>query len=141
MKGSYILVISVKQDIELLIGSLGKIKFIKGYYFYIGSAMGNYGSASLENRVKRHLLSKNQKRCYWHIDYLLNDVHTHITRLYLIPSNKPIECRIAEEFSKISTSFINKFGSSDCSCKSHLFYMENQNQFKFRNLNIQVNQK
>ncbi|MFX1391117.1 MAG: DUF123 domain-containing protein [Promethearchaeota archaeon] len=136
MKGSYILVISVKQDIELIIGALGKIKFVKGYYFYIGSAMGNYGSATLENRVKRHLLSKNQKKRYWHIDYLLNDVHTYITKLYLIPSNKPLECRIAEELSKISTSSINKFGSSDCNCKSHLFYMKDLNQFKLNNLNI-----
>ena len=54
MKGTYILVIFLKENSKIEIGSLGKISFSKGYYLYVGSAMGNYGSATLINRVKRH---------------------------------------------------------------------------------------
>ncbi|HDJ96588.1 MAG TPA: GIY-YIG nuclease family protein, partial [Candidatus Aenigmarchaeota archaeon] len=39
MKGSYILFLEVKKSIEVNVGSLGKIKFKRGIYAYVGSAM------------------------------------------------------------------------------------------------------
>jgi Uri superfamily endonuclease len=122
MKGSYILVILLNKDNEIIIGALGIIKFKKGFYFYVGSAMGNYGSSTLLNRVKRHISNKDDKRIHWHIDYLLNNIHTIITKIYLIPSIENLECYIAQELSKICTGYITNFGSSDCKCISHLFY-------------------
>ncbi len=55
MKGVYCLIIKVKTDIIQKIGALGKIKFDKGIYVYVGSAQNN-----LKKRIKRHL-SKNKK--------------------------------------------------------------------------------
>ena len=72
MKGSYILVIYIPEMNEITIGALGNIIFNEGFYLYIGSAMGGYGSATLENRVKRHISPSNNKKTHWHIDYLLN---------------------------------------------------------------------
>ena len=127
MKGSYILVIFIQKNIELIIGTLGNIVFKEGYYLYVGSAMGNSGSTTLINRVKRHISFSKNKKIYWHIDYLLNSENTSLCSLYLIPSPQNLECLIASELLKISQDYVNNFGSSDCNCKSHLFYNE---QFK-----------
>ena len=125
MKGTYIIVIYVLENSVIKIGALGEIEFLKGYYWYIGSAMGNKGSTTLENRVKRHVSISKDKKIFWHIDYLLTNNNCIITRLYLIPSLKRLECIIANEVSQISDQFIKNFGSSDCDCPSHLYYFQN----------------
>ena len=125
MKGSYILVILLEREKIIKIGSLRNILFSKGFYLYVGSAMGNSGSSTVLNRVKRHFLNKSEKKLHWHIDYLLADVNSFIVKLYLIPSIKPLECIIAREILWQCDNFIKDFGSSDCSCKSHLFYFQN----------------
>jgi len=130
MKGSYILVVFIEREIKPIIGALGKITFRKGFYFYIGSAMGNMGSSTLLNRVKRYLSNNSKKKIHWHIDYLLADVHSIITKIYLIPSTEPLECIIAQNLLEICDSFIKNFGSSDCQCKSHLFYFKYFDTFK-----------
>lgn len=125
MKGSYILAVYIERDIQIEVGALGFIIFKKGFYFYIGSAMGDYGSSTLLNRVKRHFLCKNEKKIHWHIDYLLADIHSMIIKTYLIPSKSPLECIIAKELAEICEGSIKNFGSSDCTCVSHLFYFKN----------------
>ncbi len=131
MKGSYILVIYLPEINELNIGSLGNIIFKEGFYLYVGSAMGNYGSSTLENRVKRHISKSKFKKTHWHIDYLLNYEESIITRIYLIPSFSPLECIIAKEIMVLSDSKIENFGSSDCSCSSHLFYFQDFKEFRY----------
>jgi Uri superfamily endonuclease len=135
MKGSYLLEIYLESDIEIIVGALGNINFNKGFYFYVGSAMGEYGSSTLTNRVKRHFLNKNEKKIHWHIDYLLVDIDSLITKTYLIPSKYPLECIIAKEFSALCDDSIKNFGSSDCNCTSHLFYFENLDYFHKTNSN------
>ena len=53
MKGSYILVIELKEEKIIQIGKLGKIHFKKGFYVYIGSALNG-----LEQRITRHLIKE-----------------------------------------------------------------------------------
>jgi len=129
MKGSYILVIFLSKQVKIEIGALGTISFSKGYYLYVGSAMGNIGSTTLENRVKRHLTDSANKKIHWHIDYLLNDEGFSITKLYIVPSLMRLECVIARDIKEASDSFIKNFGSTDCSCKSHLFYFKEFRKF------------
>ncbi|MFW9875593.1 MAG: DUF123 domain-containing protein [Candidatus Thorarchaeota archaeon] len=124
MKGSYIIVIQIPETVETVIGALGNILFEEGFYFYIGSAMGSYGSNTLENRVKRHISTSNNRTIHWHIDYLLNYESSRIIKIYLIPSLYRLECIIAEEIMDISDDIIEDFGSSDCKCKSHLYYFQ-----------------
>jgi len=38
-KGSYVLVIEVKDDGEMKVGKLGVIRFNRGYYAYVGSCI------------------------------------------------------------------------------------------------------
>ncbi len=124
MKGSYILVVYIQKHIELLVGALGRIKFKQGFYLYIGSAMGNSGSTTLINRVKRHVSPSESKKIHWHIDYLLNNKFVLVYCIYLIPSLQKMECLIVNELLNKSDGHINKFGSSDCFCISHLLYFK-----------------
>jgi Uri superfamily endonuclease len=64
MKGSYIILIELKQDAKIRIGKIGDIFFKKGHYLYIGSALNG-----LELRITRHF--RDDKKIHWHIDYLL----------------------------------------------------------------------
>ncbi len=91
--------------------------------------MGDFGSSTLVNRVKRHIKPSEDKKTHWHIDYLLNHKRSLITKLYLIPSLKRLECLIAKDLIKIADDYIKDFGSSDCSCLSHLFYFKEFKEF------------
>lgn len=130
MKGTYIIVIHLQENSKIIIGSLGKLDFIKGYYLYIGSAMGNRSSVTLENRIKRHVSESSIKNLFWHIDYLLVSKHCLVTKIYLIPTIIRLECIISKELYKASDNYIKNFGSSDCQCPSHLYYFTEFNGIK-----------
>ena len=121
MKGIYILLIKISKNMQEKIGSLGRIKFDKGIYAYVGSAQNN-----LEKRISRHLL-KNKKK-FWHIDYLLNNTAVKILKIFYKKMGKLEECKIAKKLSK-TEYLIPNFGCSDCDCKSHLFRIKNQHIF------------
>ncbi|HOV91048.1 MAG TPA: DNA/RNA nuclease SfsA [Syntrophorhabdaceae bacterium] len=114
-RGSYVLILNLNCDKSLSIGGLGKIFFRKGYYLYVGSAMKN-----LNKRLARH--KKRNKPHFWHIDYLREEADL----IHVIPvrSHKRLECHMASSIKGIADGFAPDFGSSDCNCDSHLFYME-----------------
>ncbi len=115
MKGCYCLVIRLDETSEIKIGKkLGKIKFKKGYYVYVGSAMN-----SLISRIKRHL--SDDKKLHWHIDYFLK--YSQITEVIYNRSNRKIECDLSKYIAS-KTSGIRDFGCSDCDCESHLYYFK-----------------
>jgi len=116
MKGSYVLIINLKKEKEIEIGRLGRILFSKGYYAYVGSGLN-----SLEKRIDRHLRKNKKKR--WHIDYLLEE--GKIEEILYRESNRKEECNIARILSK-KFNFTPGFGSSDCKCRSHLFFNYNK---------------
>ena len=131
MKGSYILIICIPEKVKIYVGSLGELLFNQGFYLYIGSAMGNWGSSTLLNRVKRHVQPAEDKKVHWHIDYLLNQNKNSITQIYLIPSLERLECIIAKDLIRFADDFIKNFGSSDCNCQSHLIYFKEFKRFIF----------
>lgn len=112
-KGVYALIIKLDKEKRIHVGKLDIITFKPGFYVYVGSGMN-----SLEKRIQRHFSSS--KRLRWHIDYLLAKANPLEARVLKKP--KAWECRLARFLEKISDSFIPKFGSSDCKCKSHLFF-------------------
>ncbi|MCI6774740.1 GIY-YIG nuclease family protein [Methanobrevibacter boviskoreani] len=118
MKGTYCLIIELKKSIKTKIGALGKIEFMPGYYVYVGSAMN-----SIESRVKRHLA--DDKKLHWHIDYLLKNKDADIVEVIYTLSSRKIECELSDYIKNISDDSIDSFGSSDCSCDSHLHYFQN----------------
>ena len=116
MKGSYVLLIQLPEEQRITIGSLKAIYFPRGYYAYIGSAMGGFKS-----RLNRHL--KSNKKPHWHIDYLLEK--TSISEIILSETKDRAECAIAQALNGQFDS-IPGFGSSDCKCRSHLFFAANK---------------
>ncbi len=125
MKGSYLLFIKLDNDMTIKYGINKKNFFKKGYYVYVGSALN-----SIENRIARHLRSNKNK--HWHIDYLLN--YGKILNIFYKEKNYKEECRIAGLLKNKFLS-IDDFGSSDCKCKSHLFYGSKEKflDFAFKN--------
>jgi sugar fermentation stimulation protein A len=113
-RGSYLLILHIKRKINIRIGKLGNVSFKKGFYIYVGSAMAN-----LSKRMERH--HHIRKRHHWHIDDLRAVAEFHA--VLAIRSSVRLECEIAKAFSEIAEWVIDGFGSTDCSCKTHLFGM------------------
>lgn len=121
-KGIYCLIIRVKKDIKVKIGSIGHLNFKKDLYAYIGSAQNN-----IDKRVERHI--KKTKARFWHIDYLLAKKETLIKKAFYKKADKKEECRIASLLIKSETP-VNGFGCSDCNCCSHLFRLKSLKSIK-----------
>lgn len=125
--GIYTLIIEVCKELEIKIGSLGYKKYPKGLYTYTGSALGP-SKSSLLNRIFRHLHIK--KRCFWHIDYLLNNKYAKVKGIVYSKTNKPYECLINQKLMRRSLKLLQLegFGASDCkqNCKTHLLYFANE---------------
>ncbi|MFQ6083158.1 MAG: DUF123 domain-containing protein [Candidatus Aminicenantia bacterium] len=111
----YILLINLKEPKKIKVGKLGMMIFKPGIYLYLGSAQ-----AGFKTRIRRHL--RNEKKLFWHIDYLLREAE--IEEVWL-KKDESVECKTAMEiqnYSDFSFHPIKGFGSSDCNCLTHLFY-------------------
>ncbi|MEW6375932.1 MAG: GIY-YIG nuclease family protein [Thermodesulfobacteriota bacterium] len=113
-RGSYLLILNLKRRQKIKIGKLGRISFKKGFYIYVGSAMTH-----LTKRMERH--KRLRKKHHWHIDELRAVAEFH--SVLAIRSSIRLECEIAKALSKITEWVTPGFGSTDCSCKTHLFGM------------------
>lgn len=113
--GSYILILRIPNDITIAVGSLGHVFFPRGYYMYIGSSKLN-----LTKRIERHL--RKRKKYFWHIDYLRD--HAAACIALPIRSNALLEHDVASAISRIANWSVPGLGSSDCSCETHLFAMQ-----------------
>ncbi|OPY64224.1 MAG: Sugar fermentation stimulation protein A [Syntrophorhabdaceae bacterium PtaU1.Bin034] len=113
-RGSYLLILKLKEDSSIPVGTGRFHSFRKGFYLYVGSAMAN-----LTARIERHCRSR--KRYHWHIDWLRSvaDVHAVLP----VRSSTRLECSLAEALSGVAEWFVPGFGCSDCSCDTHLFGM------------------
>ena len=112
IKGIYILLIQLPEEQTIAIGSRQNIHFRGGYYAYVGSALSGF-----ESRLNRYL--RRNKKPHWHIDYLLS--RASIKSIILGEVEDRVECTVAEALSRQFDS-IPGFGSSDCKCRSHLFF-------------------
>lgn len=129
------------------------VKFEKGIYLYVGSAMG-IGATSLPNRLLRHAIKKNgekhpvfeelvdffrergtpyrkplRKTLRWHIDYILE--HMLLEMIFFDLSSKPKEKNWARKLAsspQIRTAFA-KIGSSDDGGFPHFFLLKKEKIF------------
>jgi len=113
-RGSYLLILRLRNKEGINIGSLGKVRFKEGFYIYIGSAMAN-----LTKRMERH--RHLRKKHHWHIDELRAAAEFH--GVLAIRSSTRLECEIAEATAGMAEWKIPGFGCTDCSCETHLFAM------------------
>jgi sugar fermentation stimulation protein A len=112
--GAYVLVLRLSRRRRLSVGSLGSVLFRRGCYLYVGSAR-----RGLEARLARH--RRRAKRRRWHVDYL-REAADAVSAL-AVRSSGDLECALAEALGGISGEYAAGFGSSDCGCRSHLFFM------------------
>lgn len=111
-RGSYIFLMHIADDVEVTVGSLGTLHFVPGYYLYAGTA-----KRALTKRLNRHL--RKQKAVHWHLDYLRNYADSCVA--IPIRASEPLEHELAAALQGIADGCVPAFGSSDCSCDSHLF--------------------
>ena len=118
-KGTYIIVTEARRAFACQIGKLGKLSGRKGYYLYVGSALGSGG---IRSRVNHHLRISKKPR--WHLDYLrpfvtpLNIWYCHSLYRY--------EHQWASALAALPNVVIPlaKFGATDCQCIAHLYYFK-----------------
>ncbi len=114
--GTYLLLLRLEEDREIIIGRLGSLFFPRGHYLYVGSARGAGG---LKARLARHRRGTKYPR--WHIDYLR--CHANLVEIWAVESDQRLECLWAQQLAQLSPARpIPHFGSSDCRCPSHLFH-------------------
>ena len=113
-KGTYTLILRLREGRRLKVGALGEIYFAEGFYAYTGSALRAGGFA----RVGRHkdVAAGRNRTKQWHIDYLLP--HAEVVETITSPR---IECGVAAAIDR-ALPRIAGFGCSDCRCPSHLHY-------------------
>lgn len=107
--------IQVPKPGTIQIGNLDEIQF-HGTYLYVGSAMGSGGFKRVERHCK--LNRHGEGKCHWHIDYLLEAAD--LEKVWLIPTTEDLECKLAMKLNERLGDCVEGFGSSDCSCTSHL---------------------
>jgi sugar fermentation stimulation protein A len=112
--GSYLVMLKVPETQDIEIGALGTLRFKAGWYIYAGSARKN-----LSKRISRHL-RRTRKKQRWHIDYL--SPRAALIKAYPVYSYRNLECQLAGALGNLGGLGVPGFGSSDCRCKSHLFY-------------------
>ena len=113
------MLVQIRRSITASIGALGDLRFTRGFYAYIGSAIG--GGTDLLHRVRRHFAQR--KRIHWHIDYLLASPSAKPVAALLIPETTRLECTLANALLSEGFEPVPRFGCSDCRCVSHLFYL------------------
>lgn len=111
-RGSYVLLMHLPEAQMIAAGSLSPSLFPRGYYAYVGSALGGFRS-----RLSRHL--RTVKKLHWHIDYLLQ--YASLDAMAICETEQRTECVIAQTLAQQFESVL-RFGASDCRCRSHLFF-------------------
>jgi sugar fermentation stimulation protein A len=119
VKGTYTVLLSCKRRTVVRIGKLGIFRLEPGHYLYTGSALG-VGAVSLEGRIQRH--NRRSKKLRWHIDYLTSNKNCKFVGVVYLVSSRSLECRVNGliQCSLHAITAFPRFGSSDCSCSSHL---------------------
>ncbi|XSG85647.1 MAG: GIY-YIG nuclease family protein [Methylohalobius sp. ZOD2] len=118
--GTYLLWLRSESEGECRIGRLGQLMLTKGYYAYVGSALGPGGLAA---RIKHHLAPI--RRPHWHIDHLRQAVQ--VSEIWYAEGTQRLEHQWAAKLHRLPESrlALPGFGSSDCRCPAHLFQFRN----------------
>ncbi|UCG06800.1 MAG: GIY-YIG nuclease family protein [Desulfobacterales bacterium] len=119
--GTYALILIPQSSKPVKIGKLGLLQVRAGYYIYVGSA---FGPGGLKARIAHH--KKVSDRPRWHIDYLRSV--THLKELWYSYDPRPREHQWADIIAGAAgvTVPFPGFGSSDCNCKSHLYFLKSK---------------
>jgi len=144
-RGSYLVALWLSERRVLDVGALGRIDFLPGWYLYAGSAqrglaarmarhlrIGSKGTKKILPPLEQlpsgqHARGKGQKRLHWHLDYL--STVASFARAYPIASYRNLECELARGLAEIDGVPVEGFGSTDCGCRSHLYWFSPKETF------------
>jgi Uri superfamily endonuclease len=117
--GTYVVMLYVEKRRNLVVGRLGTMEFVRGWYAYVGSA---FGPGGLRARIRRHV--KQTKKKHWHVDYLRE--HAVVKAIWTTTHPQRLEHQWAALLSAdpFNGKPVAGFGSTDCHCRSHLFYFK-----------------
>ena len=117
LRGSYVLVMRLREPTSVAVGQLGEFEFPAGWYTYAGGARGPGGLAS---RVDRH--QRASKTLHWHVDYLR--AHADVLAVWYAVGRQRRECRWAQALCELPGASMPapRFGASDCRCRAHLVH-------------------
>ncbi len=116
--GTYVLIFLNTRNFWAQVGQLGRVEIPPGHYLYVGSA---FGPGGLKSRVARHARKKKVHR--WHIDYLRP--HFDLESVWFTYAPAKLECSWVQSLPDIGgRCLVPRFGASDCSCESHLFFFD-----------------
>jgi len=126
--GTYALLLPSATDAVIRVGRLGDLRLQSGFYVYVGSALGSGG---VRARLAHHM--RPAERPHWHIDYLRP--HTTLEQIWFTYDRKSPEHDWARCFAGMrgASMPLAGFGSSDCDCKTHLFFFERRSQTRLVN--------
>jgi Uri superfamily endonuclease len=118
IKGTYLLLAQLGQEVRIEVGKLGTFTFAPGWYAYAGSALGPGG---LPARLARH--ARSDKRLHWHVDYLLR--HAALQAVWQAVDPGRLECAWAAAIRALpgAQTPVRGFGASDCRCPAHLVFL------------------
>ena len=117
--GVYQLRISVGKICSISIGKLGTLLFLQDSMYILEER-----KKILAQRIDRH--KKRNKKCFWHIDYLLTDENVQLEDITIISENFSDECSENKKLLMRNASIVaTGFGASDCKndCGSHLLFL------------------
>ncbi len=115
--GTYALVLFLPRTRMIQVGALGTIRFPRGVYIYVGSAM-----SGLDARIARHR-RRADKKLFWHIDYVLQ--HARVLDVWTCPGGRRWECAWAQAVLALPNARVVApcLGASDCRCRAHLIHL------------------
>ena len=116
--GTYLLLLACKRAAVLSIGRLGVMATRPGYYLYVGSA---FGPGGIRARIRHH--ARQAVHPHWHLDYLRAQADV-VDAWCVFDAHHEHEWARALMNDKDSAPALEGFGSSDCSCLTHLFYRQ-----------------
>jgi Uri superfamily endonuclease len=119
--GTYAVVLASNEKGAIEVGKLGTLRLQSGYYVYVGSA---FGPGGLGARITHHKSVSHRSR--WHIDYLR--ATTEICEVWYTYDSRPMEHQWAQTVAAArgGTAPYPGFGSSDCTCRTHLYHFKSK---------------
>lgn len=117
LPGTYVLVCYARKAKLVRAGRMGRLAVGRGYYFYVGSALGPGG---LRARLAHHM--RPALKPHWHIDYLRTVAA--LRQIWFCYGEERREHFWASVLHNVPGGAVPfpGFGSSDCGCESHLYF-------------------
>jgi len=115
--GTYVMILRNRTPQTIAVGRLGEMTARVGYYLYVGSA---FGPGGLRARLAHHLSIATHP--HWHIDYLR--ARTAPAAVWFQQHTSREEHRWTSALTRGRWIEVGhaRFGASDCTCHSHLFF-------------------